>query len=414
MRRGGLRISSLPHLRHPPLAIAIATATARKVLCALLLAATPLAAPPGAGAAADGRAGAVLDASLAQKGRSLVLTVRTAAPLPLSRLQPRPDTRRAASRYLCLTLRRAGGAGARRLCLGGPRARHRLGRVTVNAGARPLRRDAVPALAEQPQPRRLVVTFRPDEAGLVPRRYAWRLIWSEGCRPRQRCAEQLPRRGERRFRLRPVRAVGCTGGAAGLVTHGPRERRAVALTFDDGPSAQTPEFLRVLREKGARATFFQVGQVMPGRAETMRQILAEGHELANHTMDHVHYPGHGQIAGASARIAAYTGFTPCLFRPPGGAVNGGVPATAGALGMRTVTWDVDPQDWANPGSAAIHARVVSHVRPGSIVVLHDGGGPRGGTLAALPGMIDSLHARGYRLVTVTELLGQRLLYRPYG
>jgi peptidoglycan/xylan/chitin deacetylase (PgdA/CDA1 family) len=146
----------------------------------------------------------------------------------------------------------------------------------------------------------------------------------------------------------------------------------------------------------------------------MRQILAQGSELGDHTMDHVEYPGYAQIAGAARRIEAYTHFEPCLFRPPGGAVNEGVVASAGSLGMRTVTWDVDPQDWSTPGTEAIYANVVGHAQPGSIVLMHDGGGPRGETLAALPRIVDTLRDRGYRFATVTELLGGRIIYRPYG
>ena len=89
-------------------------------------------------------------------------------------------------------------------------------------------------------------------------------------------------------------------------------------------------------------------------------------------------------------------------------------STAAGLGMQTITWDVDPTDWANPGSAAVYSRVVGAARPGSIILMHDGGGPRGGTLAALPAIIDTLRARGYRFATVSALLGHRLLYRPYG
>jgi peptidoglycan/xylan/chitin deacetylase (PgdA/CDA1 family) len=211
-----------------------------------------------------------------------------------------------------------------------------------------------------------------------------------------------------------VRAVGCSGGSAGLDTNGPRDRNVVALTFDDGPSEYTPEFLRVLREKGVHATFFEVGQEMPGREEVMRQILAEGNELGDHTMNHVEYPGYTQIAGAASRIEAYTHFKPCLFRPPGGAVNSGVVATAGSLGMRTITWDVDPRDWSLPGTGAIYSNIVGHAQPGSIILMHDGGGPRSETLAALPQVIDTLRARGYRFATVSELLGYQIDYRPYG
>jgi len=267
---------------------------------------------------------------------------------------------------------------------------------------------------KRPRPDKLVIALEPGAAGLAPRRYQWRALASSGCAAPGDCAEMLPAQGMRTFRLRPVRAVGCTGGGAGFVTNGPRDRKVVALTFDDGPSDYTDDFLGVLREKEVRGTFFEVGQVMPGREEVMREILAQGSELADHTMDHVELPGYAQIAGAAARIRAYTHFQPCLFRPPGGAVNGEVVATAGSLGMRTVNWDVDPRDWSTPGTAAIYAGIVSHVRPGSIVLMHDGGGPRGETLAALPQIIDTLRGRGYRFVTVTELLGGRILYRPYG
>ncbi|MGE5527160.1 MAG: polysaccharide deacetylase family protein [Methanosarcina sp.] len=267
---------------------------------------------------------------------------------------------------------------------------------------------------KRPQPNKLVVALEPGDAGLAPRRYRWRALASPGCEVARRCAEQLPAQGVNSFRLRPVRAVGCTGGSPGLVTNGPRDRKVVALTFDDGPSEYTLGFLQVLREKGVPGTFFEVGQEMPGREDVMRQILAEGNELGDHTMNHVEYPGYSQIAGAAARIRAYTHFQPCLFRPPGGAYNSGVGATAGSLGMRTVNWDVDPRDWSTPGTGAIYSNIVSHARPGSIILMHDGGGPRGETLAALPQVIDTLRARGYRFATVTQLLGYKILYRPYG
>jgi peptidoglycan/xylan/chitin deacetylase (PgdA/CDA1 family) len=237
---------------------------------------------------------------------------------------------------------------------------------------------------------------------------------SEGCAPGDICAELWPPNRAKTFRLRPVRAVGCTGGSAGLVTNGPRDRPVVALTFDDGPSEYTPEFLEVLREKGVPGTFFEIGQEMPGREDVMRQILAEGNELGDHTMNHVEFPGYEQIAGAGARIRAYTHFKPCLFRPPGGGVNAGVIAGAGSLGMRTITWDVDPQDWSLPGTGAIYSNVVGHARDGSIILMHDGGGPRSETLAALPQVIDTLRARGFGFATVSELLGERIIYRPYG
>ena len=383
----------------------------RKILCAAAFAAGLCLLLP---AAAVARRQRLEHTDLLQAGQSLILTVRTAAPVPLSRLEPHPDPRRAAARYLCFELAAGPSAAATRLCLGGPRAHRRIGVEQVSPIGRPEEKLTVKARVKRPQPRKLVVSLLPEDAALAPRRFRWRAIRSSGCKVGDRCREALPATGTSSFRLRPVRAVGCTAGKAGLVTSGPRERKVVALTFDDGPSDYTGDFLRVLREKDARATFFEVGQVMPGRDEVMREILAQGSEIGDHTMDHVEFPGYEQIAGAASRIRSYTHFQPCLFRPPGGGVDAGVVATAGSLGMRTVNWDVDPRDWSNPGVGAIYADVVGHVRPGSIVVMHDGGGPRGETLAALPRIIDALRGRGYRFATVTELLGGRILYRPYG
>jgi peptidoglycan-N-acetylglucosamine deacetylase len=364
--------------------------------------------------AQEGRQQRLVDADLSQEGKDLIFVVRTARPVALSKLEAKPDTRRAGSRYLCLGLSRRGHEGERRLCLGGRKAHRRIGVETVDASGNPLSEAGAPVKVKRPIPNKLVVALEPRDAGLRPHRYRWHVLRSPGCTVRRRCAESLPAEGAMRFRLRPVRAVGCTGGGPGLVTNGPRDRKVVALTFDDGPSEYTPEFLRVLREKDAPGTFFEVGQEMPGREDVMRQILAEGSEIGDHTMNHVEYPDYSQIAGAAARIKSYTHFQPCLFRPPGGAANDGVIATAGSLGMRTINWDVDPRDWSNPGAGAIYSNVVSHAQPGSIVLMHDGGGSRGETLAALPQVIDTLRARGYRFVTVSELLGDKLLYRPYG
>jgi len=332
----------------------------------------------------------------------------------LSKLEARPDSRGAEARYLCLGLSRPGREAERRLCLGGPEAHSRIGVETIDGSGTPVKKGSVRAMVKRPNPTKLVVALEPGDAGLSPRRYRWRVLASSGCEVRSRCAESLPPVETRAFRLRPVRAVGCTGGSAGLLTNGPRDRKVVALTFDDGPSDYTPEFLRVLREEDVPGTFFEVGQEMPGREDVMRQVLAEGNELGDHTMNHVEYPGYAQIAGAAARIEAYTHFQPCLFRPPGGGVDSSVIASAGDLGMRTINWDVDPRDWSNPGTGAIYSNIVSHARPGSIVLMHDGGGSRGETLAALPQVIDNLRARGYRFATVSELLGYRILYRPYG
>ncbi len=386
-------------------------APSRKILCVAAFVAGVMLLLPAAASAQRQR---LEHADLFQAGRELVLTVRTAEPVALSRLQARPALRRPGSRFLCFTLVSRGEETARLLCLGGREPHRRVGLLVFGDDSERPEKSSVAATVRRPSPRKLVIALEPAAAGLAPHRYRWVVAYSGGCEGSRTCTQKFPSRRTNSFRLRPVRAVGCTGGAAGLVTNGPRDRRVVALTFDDGPSDYTEDFLRVLREKDVPGTFFEVGQVMPGREDAMRQALAQGGELGDHTMDHVEFPGYGQIAGAARRIEAYTHFRPCLFRPPGGGVNEGVIATAGSLGMRTVNWDVDPRDWSTPGTGAIYANVVGHVRPGSIVLMHDGGGPRGETLAALPRIIDTLRGRGYRFATVTELLGGHIIYRPYG
>lgn len=397
----------------------------RKTLCITAFAAILLGgAAAGAGNAAAGAApsagGApdLLWADLSQTGRSLVFTVRTATPVPLRRLERLPSPSRAGSLHLCLALRRAGREAERRLCLGGPTDAHRrVGLELLDGAGRVIGRATLAAQVRRPSPTRLTLVLAPGEAGLTPHRYRWRVLEDRGgceAAASEGCEESLPAAGFRAFRLRPVRPVGCTGGTAGLVRNGSRNRKVVALTFDDGPSTYTPGFLSVLRREHVHATFFEIGQEIRGRAGTVRRILREGDEIGNHTMHHGFYPGYADLTATDALIRGVTHFEPCLFRPPGGAVDSSVVAAAGAAGLKTVLWDVDPVDWSTPGAGAIYSRVVGAARPGSIILMHDGGGNRSQTLAALPAIIATLRARGYAFDTVSELLGQRLVYEPYG
>jgi len=229
----------------------------------------------------------LLRAELSQAGQSLIISLRTSAPVTLSQLDRLPDA--SGSRYLCLALQQAGGRGERRLCLGGKtNARRRAGLELFNAAGKMTAQRTLAVETERPNTHKLVLVLSPPDAGLIPHRYRWRLLADlGGCAAKAPdCVQSLPAQGDRVFRLRPVRAVGCTGGSAGLVTNGPRDRKAVALTFDDGPSEYTPGFLSVLREKHVHGTFFEIGQEMAGRESMMRQILREGDEIGNHTMHH--------------------------------------------------------------------------------------------------------------------------------
>ncbi len=392
----------------------------RKTLCITALTLASLAGAADTAGAGDANGGAgfgLLRAGLAQAGQNLVFTVRTSAPVSLADLDPFPPVAGVThGRYLCVSFRRPGRLGERRLCLGGSEPRRRIGLSAINASGETIDKRRLAARVRRPRTNKLVVSLPPSEAGLTPRRYRWRALAGDSCEPPGiACTtDSIPASGYRVFRLRPVREVGCTGGTAGLDTNGPRGRRIVALTFDDGPSTYTPSFLRVLRDKHVHGTFFEIGQEMAGREATMRKILAGGDEIGNHTMHHGFYPGYADLAATSARIEALTHFKPCLFRPPGGGVNSAVVAAAGQAGMRTINWDVDPTDWATPGTSAIYSRIVGAARPGSIILMHDGGGNRSETLAALPSIIDTLRARGYDFETVTQLLGYQPIYRPYG
>ena len=204
----------------------------------------------------------------------------------------------------------------------------------------------------------------------------------------------------------------CTRHGTPFRTRGSRRHRTVALTFDDGPSPYTHRVLRILRRFGVPATFFLIGQqVGPFRREARAELRA-GEEIGNHSLRHSFLPSRGDLARTNQVIRRATGFRPCLFRPPGGAVNSRLVRSALSLGMDTITWDVDPRDWSRPGTGAIVSRVLGAVRPGSIVLMHDGGGPRGETVAALPTILRVLRHRGYRFGTVSALLGDKLIWLP--
>jgi peptidoglycan/xylan/chitin deacetylase (PgdA/CDA1 family) len=212
----------------------------------------------------------------------------------------------------------------------------------------------------------------------------------------------------------PGRLVGCRPHGASLRLAGPLHRRAVALTFDDGPGLYTGALLGVLERQRVPGTFFVVGELVRGRELLLRRALAHGSVLGNHTFTHtkVSAGGYRQIRSAQDAIRRATGYTPCVFRAPGGVVSRLLVAQARSLGLHTVGWNVDPRDWSRPGSGVIYARVASAVRPGAIVVLHDGGGLRGQTVAALPRIIGTLRSSGYRLLTVPQLLGLPSRYEP--
>ena len=212
------------------------------------------------------------------------------------------------------------------------------------------------------------------------------------------------------------RPVGCVrSGPVVAYRHGARSKE-VALSFDDGPYPLTPSFVSMLSSQHAVGTFFMIGEQVTARYRaTLREELRDGDALGDHTYTHPDLVTVGGVRSQLQRtlqaIRALSGYTPCVFRPPYGDYDSSVLRTAASLGLATILWEVDPSDYALPGVSAIVQRVLAQVRPGAIVLSHDGGGPRAQTLAAYPTIIRALRGRGYRFVTVPQLLGFRAVYR---
>jgi peptidoglycan/xylan/chitin deacetylase (PgdA/CDA1 family) len=183
-------------------------------------------------------------------------------------------------------------------------------------------------------------------------------------------------------------------------------RFTVALTFDDGPSAWTASVLDVLDREGVPGTFFVVGRYVADRAAVVARAAASGHGVHNHSWSHpvlttLSNAGIGsELRSTSDVVEAVTGLRPRCLRPPYGATNDRVRSVATSVGLREVLWNVDPSDYLNPSPATIAARVLAQADGRSLVVgLHDGGGTRANTVAALPAIIGGLRARGYEFVT---------------
>ncbi len=186
----------------------------------------------------------------------------------------------------------------------------------------------------------------------------------------------------------------------------PQTEKVVALTLDDGPDPKyTPDILRILAEEGVKATFCVVGTEMRRHPDLAREELAAGHARCNHTINHAHLPrlSHEgvveQVKGNSDILTEIDGAAPTLFRPPYGELSPDAIAVVRESGMRVLTWNVDSQDYRKISADRILSNVMGAVKPGSVILLHDGGGDRSSTVAALRPMIRALKARGYSFAT---------------
>ncbi len=200
-------------------------------------------------------------------------------------------------------------------------------------------------------------------------------------------------------------------GFSRVISHGPTGRRALALTFDDGPEPPyTERILDVLGEFGVKATFFVVGAQVLRHPELARRILDEGHLLGNHTHSHpnlllrVPSAAREELALASASIERITGIWPQWFRPPFGFRYPWNVTQAARLGQATVTWSLNPRDFEQPPADVLTRRVVRNARNGDIVLLHDGMRDQSCTVAALPGILRELQLREFELLRVDQLM----------
>jgi len=188
------------------------------------------------------------------------------------------------------------------------------------------------------------------------------------------------------------------------------QHREIALTFDDGPGPYTPQILAILQREHVPATFFEVGILERYFNASTTAIAADGDVIGDHT--EVHAPmsrlsrkaQQTQLLEQASAIERYGAKFPRLFRPPYGLWNSNTLALLHRYRMLMVLWTVDTSDYRRPGVRAIVDAAVDGARPGAIILLHDAGGDRSQTVAALPRIIAALHKRGYKLVTVPRLL----------
>ena len=187
--------------------------------------------------------------------------------------------------------------------------------------------------------------------------------------------------------------------------------KVVALTFDDGPwPGSTKAILKILQANGIKATFYEIGRQARTMPDLSRAVANAGMEMGNHSETHPLNLGHlsavgvaNQINQAQYDITKASGKAPLSFRPPGGNTTAAMYPVLAKLKLRWVQWDVDTDDWKKPSAGNIVSRVVRNVRPGAVVLMHDGGGDRSHTVAALPQIIKQLKAMGYSFVTISQL-----------
>jgi peptidoglycan/xylan/chitin deacetylase (PgdA/CDA1 family) len=190
------------------------------------------------------------------------------------------------------------------------------------------------------------------------------------------------------------------------------DKKVVALTFDDGPTSNiTPQVLEILKQNKIKATFFLIGQNLKHFPKIAQQIVADGHTLGNHTWHHwrklmMAFTASHELEDTAQLMYEVTGVQTSLFRPPNGFLHNGLVDYALKRKDAVVLWSLDSEDWRGSQTSVekIVNRVVTGVKPGGIILMHDGGGDRSRTVQALPKIIEQLTNLGYKFVSVPELL----------
>ncbi|HYF35325.1 MAG TPA: polysaccharide deacetylase family protein [Prosthecobacter sp.] len=193
----------------------------------------------------------------------------------------------------------------------------------------------------------------------------------------------------------------------------------VAMTFDDGPHPSlTPQLLDILKERNIKCTFFVIGKNAKTYPNIIRRIIAEGHEIGNHTWTHPSLTSRSdsqirtELKQSEEAIFAAANYRPQLIRPPYGAINTRIKQLMfSEFGYSTIMWSVDPQDWRRPGASVVTSRLLSGAHPGAIMLAHD---IHPGTITAMPAFFDQMLAKGYQFVTVSQLLNLEKANMPVG
>jgi peptidoglycan/xylan/chitin deacetylase (PgdA/CDA1 family) len=191
----------------------------------------------------------------------------------------------------------------------------------------------------------------------------------------------------------------------------------IAMTFDDGPSATlTPKLLDLLAAHRIKATFFVIGENVAEHPEIVARAAREGHEIASHSWSHPNFAKmsqesvRSQLQRTDDAIKSATGKSPTLLRPPYGSITDrGKRWIHDEFGYQIILWDVDPYDWKRPGPVVVRNRILQETRPGSIILTHD---IHPGTIEAMPSTLDALEAKGFKFVTVSELIRAAAVQPP--